>query len=103
MSAKQSNSAQKRNEATRSHPAERGMNEPDPSAKPPLLSEKDDRGEPGGGQGRLDVTANVPDDFRVDPNITEGHDGYEESGRSEIHASTKKKSTESEVEKRRPR
>jgi hypothetical protein len=41
-------------------------------------------GEPGGGQGRVDVTGVAPDDIGVDPNITEGHPGYDESGNSGI-------------------
>src|SRR5438067_11499160 len=43
-----------------------------------------DDGRPGGGQGRVDVTGVMPAEVRVDPNITEGHPGYEESGDSEI-------------------
>jgi len=45
---------------------------------------KADSGRPGGGAGRKDVTGRVPDDVRIDPDITEGHPGYEESGDSEI-------------------
>ena len=33
---------------------------------------------------RVDVTGIIPDNIRVDPNLTEGHPGYEESGDSEI-------------------
>src|SRR5262245_60283775 len=43
-----------------------------------------DTGQPGGGQGRVDVTGIMPKGIRVDPNLTEGHPGYEESGDSEI-------------------
>ena len=43
-----------------------------------------DSGQPGGGQGRVDVTGIVPDNVHVDPNLTQGHPGYEESGDSEI-------------------
>ena len=32
----------------------------------------------------VDVTGKVPDDLRVDPDLTEGHPGYDESGVSEI-------------------
>jgi hypothetical protein len=32
----------------------------------------------------VDITGRVPEDVRIDPNITEGHPGYEESGESEI-------------------
>ena len=41
-------------------------------------------GQAGGGQGRVDVTGIVPEGIRVDPNLTEGHSGYEESGDSEV-------------------
>lgn len=34
--------------------------------------------------GAVDVVGVLPDDVHVDPDITEGHPGYEESGRSEI-------------------
>jgi hypothetical protein len=43
-----------------------------------------DSGLPGGGAGRTDVTGKMPDNIRIDPNITEGHPGYEESGESAI-------------------
>lgn len=43
-----------------------------------------DSGQPGGGLGRVDLTGIVPEGIRVDPNITEGHPGYDESGDSEI-------------------
>ena len=42
------------------------------------------RPEDGSGKGRRDVTGVMPDNIRVDPNITEGHPGYQESGESEI-------------------
>jgi hypothetical protein len=48
------------------------------------LSEQHDRGQPGGGQGRVDITGVASQDSHVDPNITEGHPGYEESAESEI-------------------
>jgi hypothetical protein len=35
--------------------------------------------------GPVDVTGKMPDDFHVDPDITEGHPGYEESGDSELN------------------
>lgn len=34
--------------------------------------------------GRVDITGIVPEGVHVDPLITEGHVGYEESGESEI-------------------
>lgn len=46
--------------------------------------ERRDSGQPGGGRGRVDVTGTMPEDVRVDPDITEGHPGYQESGESEI-------------------
>jgi hypothetical protein len=32
----------------------------------------------------VDITGIVPESIRIDPDITEGHPGYEESGESEI-------------------
>jgi nitroreductase len=43
-----------------------------------------DSGQPGGGQGRLDLTGIMPGSVRIDPFVTEGHIGYDESGGSEI-------------------
>ena len=43
-----------------------------------------DTGEPGGGRGRVDITGIVPEEIHVDPILTEGHPGYDESGESEI-------------------
>jgi hypothetical protein len=54
-----------------------------PKALPPD-SGKPDTGLPGGGQGRVDLTGIMPEGIRVDPDITEGHPGYQESGDSEI-------------------
>ena len=48
---------------------------PPPMALLPSVS-LSDSGIPGGNPGRVDVTAIMPDDIRVDPNITEGHPGY---------------------------
>ena len=47
-------------------------------------SAKRDSGMPGGGAGRRDVVEPIPDNIRVDPYITEGNPGYEESGSSEM-------------------
>jgi hypothetical protein len=47
---------------------------------PPALPHK-----PGVTPGSVDVTGIVPEDVHADPDITEGHPGYEESGGSEIH------------------
>jgi hypothetical protein len=41
-------------------------------------------GQPGDGAGRQDVTGIAPEGIHPDPNITEGHPGYQESGDSEI-------------------
>jgi hypothetical protein len=43
-------------------------------------------GQPGGGSGRTDVTSVIRDKIRVDPDTTEGHPGYEETGPSEINS-----------------
>ena len=40
-------------------------------------------GKTGSGQGRTDVTR-IPKGIGIDPDITEGHPGYEESGSSEL-------------------
>jgi hypothetical protein len=42
-----------------------------------------DSGTPGGNPGRVDVTGLMPAGIRIDPDITEGHPGYDESGDSE--------------------
>ena len=42
------------------------------------------RPETGSGEGRRDETGVMPDAIHVDPDITEGHPGYQESGDSEI-------------------
>jgi hypothetical protein len=42
------------------------------------------RPETGGGEGRVEKVGRTPDNVRVDPNITEGHPGYQESGDSEL-------------------
>ena len=55
--------------------------EPNHELPPP---DQSGSGQPGGGVGRVDVTGRVPDNVRVDPDITEGHPGYQESGDSEI-------------------
>jgi hypothetical protein len=68
---KQPNNA-KRKEAARSSPPLKG------SPKGAATRQ------PGGGEGRVDVTGIMPEGVHVDPNLTEGHPGYEESGDSEI-------------------
>jgi hypothetical protein len=46
-------------------------------------------GQPGGGAGRIEITGIVPDAIEVDPDLTEGHPGYEESGDSGLSASNR--------------
>lgn len=67
--------------ADRSHPA---ASENLPVRAVPEAAAELEAGLPGGGQGRVDVTGIVPEDIHVDPDITEGHPGYEESGSSGI-------------------
>jgi hypothetical protein len=43
-----------------------------------------DTGQPGGGKGGVDITGTIPEDIRVDPDLTEGHPGDQPSGDSEI-------------------
>jgi hypothetical protein len=47
-------------------------------------NEKRESGVPGGGEGRVDNTGVMPEGVHVDPNLTEGQPGYQESGGSEI-------------------
>lgn len=39
---------------------------------------------PGITPGCVDITGIIPESIRIDPDLTEGHPGYEESGDSEI-------------------
>jgi hypothetical protein len=48
-------------------------------AVPPAL-----RHRPGISPGSVDITGIVPEGIWIDPDLTEGHPGYEESGASEI-------------------
>jgi hypothetical protein len=50
----------------------------------PRLPAGSDSGQPGGGAGRIDIVGKISDGVRIDPDVTEGHPGYEESGSSEI-------------------
>jgi hypothetical protein len=50
----------------------------------PKETKPPESGLPGGGQGRIDVTGIMPEGIHVDPDITEGHPGYDESGDSGI-------------------
>ena len=55
-----------------------------PASKDPSQgAQPAETGQPGGGRGRVDVTGIMPAGIRVDPDLTEGHPGYEESGNSE--------------------
>ncbi len=49
------------------------------SAVPPALLHQ-----PRDSPGSVDITGIIPEGIRIDPDITEGHPGYEESGDSEI-------------------
>jgi flap endonuclease-1 len=49
-----------------------------------VLSRASSCGQPGGNPGRIDITGTMPEGIRIDPDITEGHPGYEESGDSKI-------------------
>jgi hypothetical protein len=65
--------------------------------KPPV--NESGRPEDGGGEGRQDVVGHVPDDIRIDPDITEGHPGYEESGDSETSVPGQAKQTDARKRK----
>lgn len=56
----------------------------DPQKALPRGKPQPDTGQPGGGAGRVDLTGVDKGDVRVDPNATEGHPGYQESGSSEL-------------------
>lgn len=62
----------------------RGQGSVRPALAAPTKGPPVDSGEPGGGRGRVDVTGIIPEGVRIDPDFTEGHPGYEESGDSEI-------------------
>src|SRR5690349_17129375 len=70
-------------------PSGAGSPVPDKEARPALPlpgpeTRSPETGQPGGGRGRIDVTGVGPEGIRVDPDLTEGHPGYEESGESEV-------------------
>lgn len=74
-----------RDSASRQRQASSTANTPRRALPPPSRgAQRSNRGQPGGGQGRVDIVGIVPRGIRVDPNITEGHPGYQESGDSEI-------------------
>ncbi len=58
----------------------------DPGHQAPRRDPGRDTGRPedDSGAGRRDVTGRMPDNVRVDPDVTEGQPGYQESGDSEI-------------------
>ncbi len=65
--------------------APQGNKSPEPAARALLPGvSRSDSGQPQGNAGRIDVTGIIPEGIRIDPDITEGHPGYEESGDSEI-------------------
>jgi hypothetical protein len=43
-----------------------------------------DSGQPEGNPGHVDLTGLMPEGIRIDPDLTEGHPGYQESGDAEI-------------------
>jgi hypothetical protein len=53
-------------------------------ARKPKNPDDGGRPETGSGKGRRDEMGVMPDNIRVDPNIMEGHPGYQQSGESEI-------------------
>jgi hypothetical protein len=55
-----------------------------PFSEPLSSSGPRESGQPGGGKGRVDVTGVLPVGDRIDPVLTEGHAGYNESGESEL-------------------
>lgn len=57
-------------------------------------------GQPRSGEGRIDVTGIMPEGIRVDPDITEGHPGYQESGDSEIIPNERLREGEPDQQKR---
>ncbi len=72
-------------QATAEPAAPAGIQHPVPELPAPRTTPaRTNSGEPGGGQGRVDVTGRMPDDIHIDPDITEGHPGYEERGGSAI-------------------
>jgi uncharacterized protein (DUF2267 family) len=66
--------------------AESGLNIPSVERALPFAPLRAATGLPeeGSGQGRVDLTGTMPEGIRVDPDITKGHPGYEESGDSQI-------------------
>src|SRR5689334_5617655 len=83
--------ARKQDQKPRSHaksaagagPRTTGKDRPASKALP-KAAKRPDTGQPGGGQGRVDITGTIPQGIRIDPDITEGHPGYQERGESEI-------------------
>jgi len=65
--------------------ASRGGKDPEPAVLAlPAGVPLSDSGQPGGNPGRVDLTGTMPEGIRIDPAITEGHPGYNESGSSEF-------------------
>lgn len=88
MKKKQVKPAQPRDvdqSAATDRPADKATADPmssGPGSVPPALPPPS--GPPAGDPNWVDVTGKMPEDIRIDPDITEGHPGYEESGDSEI-------------------
>ena len=75
MTEKQANKTQQRD-------ADRAPGSTNPGVSPPPLPPPETH--PPCDPHCVDVTGKVPEDIRIDPDITEGHPGYQESGDSEI-------------------
>jgi hypothetical protein len=78
------NETSKRSKSGNRQTAARGNANHPALPPPPRGAKRRDTGQPGGGQGRVDLVGIVPKGIRVDPDLTEGHPGYQESGDSEI-------------------
>jgi hypothetical protein len=55
-----------------------------PASKPQKALPRPQPGQVPNPEGSIDLTGTMPEGIRIDPDIMEGHPGYEESGDSEI-------------------
>src|SRR5258708_38527614 len=69
---------------SRSAKNQAGGRQREKSNEPAKLTGRPKSGQPGDGAGRVDIVGKIPSDVRVDPDLTEGHPGYDETGPSEI-------------------
>jgi HSP20 family protein len=83
MKGKKESSPGRNEYAKRAAPARDPVDQVPELAAPSVSAAGANSSTPGGGQGRVDLTGTMPE-VRVDPDITEGHPGYEESGSSEM-------------------